>query len=257
MISVICVYNNEIVLNNDLLKSLSGQSVPYELIKIDNRAGAFKSAASALNHGAAGAKGKYLMFVHQDVDLSSGTWLADAERMLDSIQGMGIAGVAGADHKRILTNIGGGGSTSPYGCITLSEPTRAQTLDECLVIVPSELFARVPFDERVCDDWHLYAVDACLTYQEMGLGAYVLPLYAYHRSLGVKSGWEAIVSFGAMPRGYYRTMKKLLKKHKKIKVISTTCGAWYTSYPLIVQRVWSWTTDKLARPLRMIGIRRN
>lgn len=257
MISVICVYNDEIVLNDYLLKSLSRQSVPYELIKVDNRAMEFKSAASALNHGAADAKCKYLMFVHQDVDLSSDTWLADAESMLGSIPGMGIAGIAGADNKHILTNIGGGGSHSPYGCITLDTPTRVQTLDECLVIVPSELFARMPFDERVCDDWHLYAVDACLTYQEMGLDSYVLPLYAYHRSLGVKSGWDAVWSLGAMPAGYYRTMKKLLKKHKKSRVISTTCGTWYTSYPLIVQRVWSWTTDKLTWPLRAIGVRGN
>ena len=35
------------------------------------------------------------MFVHQDIDLLSDGWLEDAERWLDVIPNLGIAGVAG------------------------------------------------------------------------------------------------------------------------------------------------------------------
>ena len=81
MISIVCVYNNQDILNNWLLKSLKHQTVEFELITLDNTRNTFKSAAEALNYGGKKAKGKYIMFVHQDVDLSSDTWLEDVEKM--------------------------------------------------------------------------------------------------------------------------------------------------------------------------------
>lgn len=79
MISIVCVYNDEKILNDFLLKSLKAQTVEYELIKIDNTQNRFKSAAEALNYGGKKAKGEYIMLVHQDVDLSSDTWLKNEE----------------------------------------------------------------------------------------------------------------------------------------------------------------------------------
>ncbi|MBT9147284.1 MAG: hypothetical protein DDT32_01038 [Syntrophomonadaceae bacterium] len=46
MISVVCVYNNEDILNDWLLKSLKHQTVEFELITIDNTRNTFKSAAN-------------------------------------------------------------------------------------------------------------------------------------------------------------------------------------------------------------------
>jgi len=67
MISIVCVYNDEITLKDYLLKSLENQTSKHELILIDNTQGKYKSAAGALNWGGGKAKGKYIMFVHQDV----------------------------------------------------------------------------------------------------------------------------------------------------------------------------------------------
>jgi hypothetical protein len=95
MISIVCVYNDEAVLKRFLLKSLQNQTAKYELILEDNTRSRFSSAAQALNHGGRKASSKYIMFVHQDIDLLSDRWLEDVERWLDMIPNLGIAGVAG------------------------------------------------------------------------------------------------------------------------------------------------------------------
>ncbi|MBN1639416.1 MAG: hypothetical protein JW866_10640 [Ignavibacteriales bacterium] len=95
MISIVCVYDNGQILTDCLQKSLINQTAKFELIKLDNSKGQFESAAKALNCGGKKAKGKYLMFVHQDVSLFSNTWLEEAEKILDKLPNFGNAGVAG------------------------------------------------------------------------------------------------------------------------------------------------------------------
>lgn len=242
MISVVCVYNNEKILNDYLLKSMKNQTVDYEPILLDNTKGKFKSAAEALNHGGRGAKGNYIMFVHQDVDLCSNTWLEDVEKMLDSIPNLGIAGVAGKiDETGVMTNIKNGNPPILAGKFQINKPTKVQTLDECLIIIPKSLFNVLQFDDKVCNDWHLYGVDYCLSAKKMGFEVYVIPMNIYHLSTGTtnKSSLQVILALGSLPGGYYKTMKKLLNKHKNSKQIYTTCGNWNTSWPLIFQRIWT------------------
>ena len=248
MISIVCVYNNEKILNDALLKSLKNQTANYELIALDNTEGKFKSAAEALNHGGKQTNGKYIVFVHQDVELSSNSWLADAEKWLDLTDNLGIAGVAG------MSDIGGSNEERGRNIIKhgnpatewvwgnpIRKPTSVQTLDECLVIIPKSVFNVLQFDEITCDAWHLYTVDYCLSAKEMGFEVYAIPMNIYHLSAGVanQSCWQVILRLGPLPSGYYKTLKKLLNKHKSsLKEIYTTCGNWDTSYPLIFQRVW-------------------
>lgn len=52
MISVICVWNNEVQYQKILIDSLQKQNCDYELISIDNRNQAFSSCDTALNWGA-------------------------------------------------------------------------------------------------------------------------------------------------------------------------------------------------------------
>ena len=53
-----------------LLNSINKQNYKnYELILIDNSNNKFPSASKALNFAAKRAKGDYLLFIHQDVDL--------------------------------------------------------------------------------------------------------------------------------------------------------------------------------------------
>ena len=238
MISIVCVYNNEEILNDYLLKSLKDQTVNYELVTLDNTEGKFKSAAEALNYGGRKAKGKYIMFVHQDADLCSNSWLEEVEKMVDDLPNLGIAGVAGKkDERGTMTNIKHGNPPKHAGSITIKKPEEVQTLDECLAIIPKSVFDTHQFDETVCDDWHLYAVDYCLSIKKLGFDAYAIPMFVYHRSQGysIISGSE----------NYHLTLEKVLKKHKKHYLkIYTTMGDWSTLYPLSIQRQRIWRLAK-------------
>jgi hypothetical protein len=211
------------------LKSLEAQRGKYELIIVDNSMGNWNSAASALNWGARDAKGDFLMFVHQDFEFESSDWLSNCERLCGGTVGLGAAGVAGkGEGKEIVSNIKDRWPIPKRVSQTdIKAVTKVQTLDECLIIVPREVFDRFHFDEVTCVSWHLYAVDMSLTLLENGLGVFVLPLPGYHRSnnQSLRSG------------SYYETIKRVLRKHKgSFAVVHTTCGTWSLRRPLIIQR---------------------
>jgi hypothetical protein len=244
MISVVCVYNDPEVLNNYLLPSLKQQETSNELILVDNTHKQFKSAAEALNQGAKKATGKYLMFAHQDIELTSPTLLGDMEALLDSTLNLGIAGVAGKreDHQEIISNIQDGKPPQPVSSFQIKKTTPVQTVDECLFIIPKDRFKERGFDEKVCDGWHLYAVDYSLSMAVEGYGVYVLPFSLYHESRGY-----------SLSREYFQTLRKLVKKHQdNYESIHTTMWNWNTTYPVSLQIIWqqiywNWTLLKEKR----------
>jgi hypothetical protein len=256
-ISAICAYNNEQILKACLLKSLSEQESRCETILIDNTQNRFKSAAAALNWGATQAAGNYMMFVHQDVDLCSNSFFDGMEALLDSLPNLGVAGVAGTSERggpfleRLVNAIHHRPQQRYRNVIThgpkrerwgwpITEPERVQTLDECLVIVPKKVWQTMQFDEAVCDGWHLYAADYCLSVAALGFGVYAIPKSAHHQSKGFteKGALGVIRGLGLHPEEYYRILRKVLKKHKgSYKWIYTSCGSWNTTYPLSLQRI--------------------
>ncbi len=242
MISVICVYNNKKILENCLLKSIKNQTTKVELILLDNIERRFKSAAEALNYGGEQANGKYLMFVHQDIILYSNLWTEKVERMLDKLPNFGIVGVAGKckNINAAITNIEHGIPKKAAGEIHIKKSEKVQTVDECLIIIPKTVFGILQFDEKVCSDWHLYAVDYCLSVKKLGFDSYVIPIFAYHKSLGY-----------SMSKKYFIILKKILKKHKNCyKMIYTTVGNWSTVYPVCLSRVYFWSRRRVGRLLR-------
>jgi len=218
MISIVVVYNNEQALERILLPSLKNQTASFELIKLDNTGGRFKSAAEALNYGAKQANGKYIMFVHQDVELDSDLWLQKVENILNLIPDLGIAGVAGMSENGKTDKERGRGYISNCGQIweyanPVEKPEKVQTLDECLLIVPRPVFNKLQFDSAVFDNWHCYGADYCLSIKQMGLNSYVIPAFIYHRSL--------LTNVKNMPS----YQKRLFNKHRRnYKHIYTTCG---------------------------------
>jgi hypothetical protein len=235
MLSVICVYSNRDLLEKYLLKSLKEQSVAYELILLDNTDNRFSSAAKALNFGAHQAHQNMLMFVHQDVELLSKTFLEDVEQTICNLAMPGIAGVAGViGNNGIITNLKDGIVPQKIGR-ELSSPEQAQTLDECLFFISRSMMQNNVFDEKTCDDWHLYAVDYCLTVLTCGYNVYILPNHIYHRSRGY-----------SFSNSYYVTLKKILKKHRRsFKIIYTSTGYWWTFIPLILQKKFPRIKDML------------
>ena len=219
MISVVVVYNNERTLNEILSKSLKNQTAKFELITLDNTRGQFKSAAEALNFGGRKAMGKYIMFVHQDIELDNDSWLENVEKLLDDINDLGIAGVAGMSEK------GRNDAERRRGCISdcgniwgefLKKKEEVQTLDECLMIVLKSVFEKIQFDEKTFDNWHCYGADYCLVIKQMELKTYVIPAFVYHRSL--RSNIKGLVTY----------QKRLYNKHREnYRRIYTTSGEIY------------------------------
>ena len=230
MISIVCVYNSQEILEKHLLKSLANQTAKFELIRVDNSGGKFKSICKALNDGGRRAKGKYLMFVHQDVVLYSRFWLEDVEKVLDNTSSLGVAGCSGMSEDGKMP-----GFIKDRGCLwgrPVTEPEEVQSLDECLLIIPRVIFDRFKFDETL-PGWHAYGVDYSLTVREHGLRAYVIPAFIYHDSLNV---WPALD-----PGGLLRAHRKVWIKHRASSPrVFTSCGKiWWGRciFPLFLQRI--------------------
>jgi hypothetical protein len=236
MISIVCTCNNKTVLNNYLIKGLKNQTENYELIVVEDSKTDFKSAAQALNYGGKKAIGDYIIFAHQDVLMESITWLSDMLCLLGGISNLGAAGIAGksSEISDVVTNVKHGEDPHLAGK-EINEPIKVQTLDECLIIVPKDVFARRKFDETTCDGWHLYGVDYCLMMDEMSLDVYVLPISIIHKSSGDPFADE-----------YYRILGKLFKKYKNnYKTIHTTVSDWNTRYPVTLEKWRFWLTNKI------------
>jgi len=226
MMSIICVYNNKEILNEYLLKSLNKQTEKYELILVDNQKNRFKSAASALNFGAKQAHGEYFVFAHQDIYFSDENWIKNTTVQLNNLNNIGIVGVAGKTVDSLVrSNIKQGLNPVDVSPFKITKAENASTLDECLFIIPREIYNKYNLNEETCDDWHLYAVDYVYNIKNQGFKAYIIPTTLEHRSKGA-----------SMSESYYTTLPKLQKKYFKRGLIRTCMGYWYTSIPLSIQK---------------------
>lgn len=220
LFSVVCVYNDEKILEDYLLKGLSDQDCSYETLLIDNRNGSYVSAASAFNSVLQGAKGRYVIFSHQDIFLGRSDSLSQIEKTLEGWGENVVAGIAGKkEGSWTISNITHGDPPSRPGKTGVQKAEKVQTFDECFYVVSKKLLDRSPFDEVTCSGWHLYAVDYCLSVENYAT-VLVLPLQGIHHKGGN--------SFDL--GGYYQILKKVAGKHRgDVKKIYTTCGDWPTN----------------------------
>ena len=87
-----------------------------------------------------------------------------------------------------------------------------ETLDECFFGGRTSYFKENPFNEDICDDWHLYCVESCLNTRAIGNKVYVCGLHLIHYSSGTLS------------YKYSEDFHRLAKKyHKYFDRICTTC----------------------------------
>jgi Glycosyltransferase like family len=229
MISIVCVYNNEKILEQRLLYSLKMQHSLYEVLTIDNRTNRFTSAASALNWGASLARGDWIIFAHQDISLLSENWLKDAKKLLQTSSPdgwVGIAGVTRTGEARGFMLDRAALSGTPFK--TLLE---VQTLDECLLIHRREKSGYQYFDNSL-SGWHAYGVEACCRAICEGKKNYVIPLLAWHDS--PSSNWQGLeTSHSYVFQKYARLIPK----------IYTTCGVLPDTYE------WQRTHRRPAPPI--------
>lgn len=168
-VTIVCCYNNE-AMYNDFVNTLKSQTCPYELIGIDNRRnGKFTSCAAAYNSVINDVKTKYVIYSHQDILLQDSYTLAHFVSYLERIKRDDILGAAGVRFgvKGTFTNIRH--VSRDTGEILFAGRNRLKnkimecdTVDECFFGGYAEHFRNYPFDDVICDNWHLYASEACL-----------------------------------------------------------------------------------------------
>ena len=168
-VTVICCYNNEKVYG-DFVNTLKTQTCPYELIGIDNRGnGKFTSCATAYNSVIDRVKTKYVIYSHQDILLSKPDHLAKFVSYLEQTERDDILGVAGVrfDTFGLYSNIRHY-MKQVHELVDVGrhkvegEMMEGDTLDECFFGGHTSHFQEYSLDEEICDNWHLYAVEACL-----------------------------------------------------------------------------------------------
>ncbi len=187
-LSVICVYNDPQKLETYFQSGLSIQTVPVEVVLLDNTAHQFASAAEALNFGASQAKGRYLVFMHQDILLETPTAWQELLGYFNS--GYSLIGVSGMRkvYPFMMSNVTTG-THDPHAaanwiCTKVRKPTKVETFDECFFAMTREVYDLLRFDEVLCDNWHMYGVDLCLSAKERGISAWVVPIKMHHQSGG-------------------------------------------------------------------------
>jgi len=238
MLSVICVSNDPKKVKEMLVKSCESQHFKHELIILENQANQYRSAAQALNAGARQASGDILMFVHQDVEFSDPKFFGTLVDTLNSFKDQVIIGVAGVkDGTGVITNITQSSDHRDAGDKKPVQPEEVQTLDEVLILLKRETFKSLTFDEKTCDDWHLYGVDLCLNAGAQGIKSYVVPVVMHH------------ASSGRLSYGYVRSFARLLRKYRRTyPFIYTTCAVSKTSFPRSVQYILGLWWDHVIKP---------
>lgn len=228
-LSILCIFNDRKSLDTLLVPSLEKQSVPFQLLLLDNTEERYPSAVKAFNNVLPTTKRDYLVFIHQDFSFDSPTFLEDCLKLIDQIPDLGIAGIAGKKKGYIqpITNITHGERPQPAGIRFIGSPLDVQTVDECFFIIKRDVAIEIPFDETTCDSWHFYAVDYSLGLAEKDKRVVILPLEGYHKSSG-----------NSMSRDYFNVLQKMKKKYKnQYTCIHTTVGTWYLFLPVEVNRM--------------------
>lgn len=221
-LTLVCCFN-DIDQYHVLQNSLLSQDIEYELIGLDNTGNRYKSCSNAFNSVLSKIETRFVIFTHQDIEFLNEHCLRDFLDCLKKIDEYDILGVAGPlkNGGCIATNVIHGEERTYAGRERVYAMTECDTIDECFFGGHLKYFLEYPFDEVICDNWHLYAVDRCLNSVCLGNHVYLCPVSLYHKSKG------------KINNIYIRQFYKLSKKYsRKIRVINTTCARAYAFFPL-------------------------
>lgn len=266
MVTIVCCYNDSGQYQK-FCTSLENQNVAYELVGIDNRTQRFSSCSSALNVALSSVNTEYVIYSHQDIELPEADML---ERFLAYLGQTGkndIVGVAGAveeatakpetvehnedrDGTCVLSRVRHGGELACAGELEFHGLVECDTVDECFFGGRTETFRTEPFDEELCDNWHLYAVERCLRARVRGGKVWVCDVPLIHHSGGninhsYNEGFRRIAAhYAKLPDG-----DSGRKVRERIKVIRTVCGSARTDW--LHRNLFYWKRELLFRLHRL------
>ncbi len=226
--TVVCCYNDREQFDG-FRKQLQEQSEEPVLIGIDNTESAFSSCAAAFNSVAPSLSTPYVIYSHQDMVLESPDCIRSLADYISQTGKDDIIGVAGSRmgvFSSYTTISHGKADKRPAGKYGVSGLEECETVDECLFGGHSEHFQKELFDEKVCPDWHLYAVEQCLRTKLCGGRVWVCEAKMYHRSDGIHNE-KLHRGFREMSRSYAH----------KLKYICAPCCRGYTG---LLRRNWGY-----------------
>ena len=169
-VTVVCCYNDPKQYKK-LVEDLARQHYDYTLIGIDNCRQQYSSCAKALNAATVQVKTEYVIYSHQDIELPDADMLGNFVDYLFMTQEEDILGVAGAveddskqarEHTCVLSKVRHGRKQAVAGEREYSGMAGCETVDECFFGGHTDFFLHHPFDEKLCDNWHLYGVERCM-----------------------------------------------------------------------------------------------
>lgn len=202
------------------LEVLSIEDVDYNVLMIDTRKLSYRSAAEAFNtevrKNAAIIK-DILVFLHQDIafDNSELFFTIENELATDPNQILGVAGMPYTG--KTISNLRYKEDRSFITKTRATVKTKVCSVDECCFALSKDNFINLFFDENVCDNWHLYAVELCYHASiEYNMSSYVLPISIFHKEN----------SAGGMTTdsAFLRTLWKLARKYKNdVSTIYAPC----------------------------------
>jgi glycosyltransferase involved in cell wall biosynthesis len=159
------------------LESLSSTiGVVYEIIIIDNKAGAM-GICEAYNKGILQANFDILCFCHEDIVFNTSDWGFVLSAILED-SSIGLAGVAGAMYKsktpgswtstaekyyRInMVQKKNGDTTETHRNTSPGFTSEVVVLDGCFIAGKKQRFVKYPWNESFLKAFHLYDIDICL-----------------------------------------------------------------------------------------------
>uniref|UniRef100_UPI004057C7AC glycosyltransferase n=1 Tax=Agathobacter sp. TaxID=2021311 RepID=UPI004057C7AC len=184
-VTIVCCYNDMLQFN-ELKRTLAKQDVPYELIGINNCKNKFSSCSCALNSVLKNIASKFVIFSHQDIRFQNEKQLGEFVNYLEKLEYGDILGVAGRKKgvNGTITNIMHGSPLRKAGKIRLSKMLEGDTIDECFFGGHTAWFKENFFNEILCNNWHLYAVERCLYTRTMKKKVYICDVELIHLSGG-------------------------------------------------------------------------
>lgn len=249
-VTVVCCYNDGTQYDN-FKRSLNGQTISCKLLGIDNRGQRFSSCAAALNSVAGELETEYVIYSHQDIELQKADMLECFVEFLRQLKTGDILGVAGAVEDKsakggascVISDVRHGADRQMAGDVALSGMQECDTVDECFFGGRTETFLSAPFDEKLCDNWHLYAVERCLHARCYGHRVYVCGIPLIHLSKGhINHSYN--LGFLHLARAYHKTAGANGQR-KPVDCIRTVCGSCRTDW--LHRTLFYWKRELLIR----------
>lgn len=207
------------------------QSPVCEFIHIDNTQGNKHDAYSGLNALLRVARGQYVIFCHQDIELIDDDMAAldarieEISRIDKNWAVLGNAGGVRPGQLAIrITDMDG--SDVRRG----SFPARVRSLDENFLLLRADANLGL---SRDLSGFHFYGTDLCIIAQTLGYSAYVIDFNLWHK--GGHSQQSSLEDIG-----FYKSQQAFIDKYRRafsFRCLQTTCARFCLSGSHVLNRV--------------------